>query len=184
MNEFARWLLKLAGWRISADGLPALDKYVVVFYPHTSNWDFVVGILGVWALRLEIAFLAKHTLFEGPFGWFFRALGGLPVRRGERENVVEQVKQFIDTRERVVLALAPEGTRKWTDHWKSGFYYIALESKLPVALAFLDAPTKTIGIGPVVRLTGDRERDLAVIRDFYADKRGFRPEQAGVVALR
>lgn len=183
MDRLARSALRLVGWRIDAE-LPALDKYVVVFYPHTSNWDFVVGIIATWALRLRVDFLGKHTLFEGPFGWLFRALGGHPVRRGGRENVVEQVKRLIDSQPRIVLAIAPEGTRKFTDHWKSGFYHIALESKLPVALAYLDRATKTIGLGPLVHLTGDRERDLAVIRDFYKDKRGFRPEQAGTIALR
>jgi 1-acyl-sn-glycerol-3-phosphate acyltransferase len=183
MDRLSRWLLELAGWRVRG-GPPALDKYVVVFYPHTSNWDFVLGILAAWALGLHADFLAKNSLFHAPFGWFFRALGGHPVHRGERENVVSEVAQFVESRERVVLALAPEGTRKWTDHWKSGFYYIALEAKVPVVLGYLDASTRTLGLGPVVQLTGDREQDLEVIRKFYEDKRGLRPEQASTIALR
>ena len=183
MDRLARGLLRLAGWTLSAD-VPTLDKYLVIFYPHTSNWDFVVGILATWALRLRVDFLGKHTLFEGPLGVLMRALGGHPVRRGGGENVVSQVVRLIESRDRIALAIAPEGTRKFADHWKSGFYYIALEAKLPVALAFLDAPSRTIGMGPLVYLTGDKEKDLATIRAFYADKRGFRPEQAGTIALR
>jgi 1-acyl-sn-glycerol-3-phosphate acyltransferase len=183
MDRLSRWLLGLAGWRISG-GPPPLDKYVLVFYPHTSNWDFVLGILGAWALRLGADFLAKDTLFRPPFGWLFRALGGHPVHRGERENVVAEVARFIASRKRVVLALAPEGTRRWTDHWKSGFYFIALEARVPLVLAYLDASTRTLGLGPVVQLSGDREQDLEVIRKFYEDKRGVHPDQASTIALR
>lgn len=183
MSGLARWLLRLRGWRIDGQ-LPAVDKYVVIFYPHTSNWDFVLGILAAWALKLRMTFLGKHTLFRPPFGWFFRALGGHPVERGERKNMVTQVAELIARTPRIALALAPEGTRRFTDHWKSGFYFIARESRLPVALAYLDAPTRTIGLGPLVHLSGEREQDLAVLRAFYEGKRGIRPEGASTIALR
>ncbi len=183
MSRFARMLLSLGGWRVCGQP-PALEKYIVIFYPHTSNWDFVLGIIGAKALRLRVDFLGKHTLFRGPFGGLFRALGGHPVRRGERENVVAEVTRLIAGRERIALALSPEGTRKWTDHWKSGFYYMALEARVPVVLGYLDASTRTLGVGPVVHLTGERERDLAAIRAFYADKRGIRRGHESTIALR
>lgn len=183
MERLSRGLLRLAGWRlVSPTSLP--DKYVAILYPHTSNWDFVVALAAAQGLRVPLAFLAKHTLFEGPLGGFFRAVGGIPVRRSTHENVVSQVTRILAEKERIVLALAPEGTRQRTDHWRSGFYYIALESRLPLALAFIDASTRTVGIGPLIELTGDRDRDMEVIRAFYADKRGLRPGNEGTIALR
>lgn len=183
MDRISRWLLSVAGWRLIGPA-PALDKYVVILYPHTSNWDFVLSILCAWGLRVPVAFLAKHTLFEGPMGWIFRVTGGIPVRRAANENVVGQVTRLVEEQPRIALSIAPEGTRKKTDHWKSGFYHIALESKLPVALAFIDADTRTAGFGPLVTLSGDRERDLEVFRAFYADKRGINPDQASTIAFR
>jgi 1-acyl-sn-glycerol-3-phosphate acyltransferase len=183
MSLFARRLLRVGGWRLIGQA-PAIEKYLVVFYPHTSNWDFVLGILAAWGLRLDITFLAKHSLFEGPLGGLFRKLGGHPVRREERSNMVEQVAALVRSRERIVLALAPEGTRSRAEHWKSGFYYIAREAHLPVVPAYLDARTRTLGLGPPVYLTGDVQADVAVLRAFYADKQGLRPEQASPVALR
>jgi len=183
VERFARLMLRTAGWRLVDPAHPR-DKYVAIFYPHTSNWDFVLGLLAAWGLRVELAFLAKHSLFEGPWGRLFRAVGGIPVHRGAKDNLVQQVVELLERRERVVLAIAPEGTRGKTDRWKSGFYHIALQAKLPVALGFIDARTRTIGIGPLVELTGDPAEDLAVIRAFYADKEGIRQENAGTIALR
>ncbi|MBF5042422.1 glycerol acyltransferase [Aggregicoccus sp. 17bor-14] len=183
MARLAKWMLRAGGWRLLGQP-PALDKYLVVFYPHTSNWDFVLGILAGWGLGLDVTFLGKHTLFQGPLGPLMRALGGHPVRREERSNMVEQVAQLVRSRERIVLALAPEGTRKRAEAWKSGFYYIAREAHLPVVPAFLDARTRTVGLGPPLYLTGDVQADMAVLRDFYADKQALRPEGAGPVVLR
>lgn len=183
MQRLSRLLLRLAGWRLVGQA-PARDKYMVLVYPHTSNWDFFLGILAAWGLGVPPAFLAKHTLFKGPMGFLFRAIGGIPVRRGSKENVVLQIAQLVEQRERVGLALAPEGTRSKTDRWKSGFYYIAMEAKLPVALGFIDASSRTVGLGPAVELTGDQDADMDVIREFYADKRGIRPENEGTITLR
>ena len=183
MSLFARRLLRAGGWRLVGQA-PALDKYLVVFYPHTSNWDFVLGILSAWGLKLDITFLGKDTLFSGPLGPLMRRLGGHPVRREERSNLVSQVAELVRSRERIVLALAPEGTRKRTEHWKSGFYYIAREAHLPVVPAFLDTATRTLGLGAPIYLTGDLKADMAHLRAFYADKRALRPAQASPVALR
>ena len=184
MAWLARLLLRLGGWRLVSTRPPALQKYLVVFYPHTSNWDFVLGILAAWALRLDLTFLAKHSLFEGPLGPLMRRLGGHPVRRDERSNMVTQVAALVAGRERIVLALAPEGTRSRGEHWRSGFYYIAREAHLPVVPAFLDTRSRTLGLGPPVYLTGDVQADMAQLRAFYADKRGLRPELASPVLLR
>ena len=183
VDRFSRWLLSAAGWRLVGQA-PAVDKYVVILYPHTSNWDFPLSLLTAWGLRVPMAFLAKDALFKGPMGWFFRAVGGIPVRRQGKENAVSQVTRLVAGRKRIALSLAPEGTRAKADHWKSGFYYIALESKMPVALGFIDASTRTLGFGPLVELTGDPKHDLEVFRAFYADKRGLHPEQASPIAFR
>lgn len=183
MAWLAGLLLKLCGWRL-VSRLPDIDKYVIIFYPHTSNWDFVVGLLGAWALRMDVTFLGKHTLFKGPFGWVFRALGGYPVKRDERKNMVAQVAELIAARRTISIALAPEGTRKKTDHWKSGFYHIAREAGVPIVLAFLDAARREIGIGPTIPVTGEVEADMGKIREFYRDKRGIRAELASDIVLK
>ena len=183
MAWLARLLLRLGGWRLITPRPPALEKYLVIFYPHTSNWDFVLGILSAWALQIELTFLGKDSLFRGPLGPLMRALGGHPVRRSERSNLVSDVAALVASRERIVLALAPEGTRSRAERWRSGFYYMARESHLPVVPAFLDRRTRTLGLGPPVYLTGDVEADMAAFRTFYADKEGLRPELASPVVL-
>ncbi|MBI2380146.1 MAG: lysophospholipid acyltransferase family protein [Gammaproteobacteria bacterium] len=183
MAWLSYWLLRLAGWKVTSR-LPDIKKYIIIVYPHTSNWDFPIGLFAAWALRMDVTFLGKHTLFVGPFGWLFRSLGGYPVKRDERKNMVSQVVELIESRERISIALAPEGTRKKTDHWKSGFYHIALEAKVPVVLAYIDARRREIGVGPTLEMSGDKELDVQRIRAFYQDKQGIRPELASEICLR
>ena len=109
MARLSQLILKLFGWSLHGQ-LPDEKKYVIIFYPHTSNWDFILGVLSCFVLKLDFTFLGKHSLFEGPFGWVFRRLGGFPVKRDERKNMVTQVVELIESRERIALALAPEGT--------------------------------------------------------------------------
>lgn len=183
MAWLSHLLLKLTGWTLSGQ-LPAEKKYIIIFYPHTSNWDFVLGVFGCFALKLDFSFLGKHSLFEGPFGWAFRRLGGFPVKRDERKNMVTQVVELIASRERIALALAPEGTRSKTDHWRSGFYHIARAADVPVLLAFIDSSRRRIGVGPLLTMTGDVAADLAAIRAFYQDKAGIRPALASDITFR
>ncbi|HVZ32803.1 MAG TPA: 1-acyl-sn-glycerol-3-phosphate acyltransferase, partial [Polyangiaceae bacterium] len=128
------------------------------------------------AFGRHVKYLTKHTLLRFPFGWLFRWTGAIPVRRSEHHQLVRDLCAFFEQSDQLWLALSPEGTRKKTDHWKSGFYHLALEARVPVALAFIDASRKQCGGGPVLELSGDAERDLEPIRAFYADKRGIRPE--------
>jgi 1-acyl-sn-glycerol-3-phosphate acyltransferase len=176
-SGFAKALLKLAGWRLT--GLaPEVPRCLVIFAPHTSNWDFVILLLVRAAFHRRVSFLAKHTLFRPPFGWLFRALDGIPVQRSEQRHMVQVIASEFTTRERLWLCMAPEGTRKKTDHWRSGFYYIALEAEVPIVCAFVDSKTRECGLGALIELSGDVDRDLAAIRAFYADKRGLYPDQA------
>ena len=179
-QSIATWTLARFGWQVYVVP-PQSAKFVLVFYPHTSNWDFVVGMLARASVRLPIHFAGKDSLFRPPFGWVFRWLGGIAVNRRERTGFISRLTQEFGQRRRFYLAIAPEGTRSRTDHWKSGFYRLALSAKVPLALAYIDYRRKCIGIGAYLDLIGDEERDLQAIRSFYSDKTGRRPENQGEI---
>ncbi|WP_372758733.1 lysophospholipid acyltransferase family protein [Litorivivens sp.] len=167
--------LKVTGWRTVGEP-PQLDKYVLIAAPHTSNWDFLVMLPVVLKYKLDVHWVGKHTLFPFPIAWFVRWLGGIPINRTAVGNTVEQAADAFRRSEKLVLLIAPEGTRGKVDRWKAGFYHIATRVELPIQLAFLDTKSKTVGFGPLVQTTGDYDVDLATIRDFYSDKQGIRPE--------
>lgn len=176
-------LLRLFGWRVKLVW-PAMPKAVVIFYPHTSNWDFVVGILARSAVAIPIRFVGKDTLFRPPFGGLFRRLGGIPVDRRQSTGLVGGLIDTFDQADSLYLAIAPEGTRSKVDHWKSGFYRVALGARVPIGLGFIDYPRREVGIERWLTLTGDEAADLARIRACYADRRGKRPEKEGEIRLR
>jgi 1-acyl-sn-glycerol-3-phosphate acyltransferase len=179
----ANMVLRLFGWR-AVGSLADLPKCVIVVAPHTSNWDFPVLMLVAIALRLKVAWMGKHTLFRPPFGWIMRRLGGLPIDRGARHNVVEQAVESFRTYDRLLLAIPPEGTRKRAPYWRSGFYHIALGAHVPIGLAFADYRRKVGGIGGVIVPSGDVDADMALIRDFYSGIIGKRPDQFGEIRLK
>jgi 1-acyl-sn-glycerol-3-phosphate acyltransferase len=161
-------LLRLLGWRI--EGRPSdLDRCVFIVAPHTSNWDFVFAILVKWSMRVSVNFLGKASLFQPPFGWWFRWMGGAPVDRSHPQGLVEQVVEKFRTRSSFRLALAPEGTRKKTAHWKSGFYQIVSGAEVPLQLVALDLQGKRFVFGQTITLCGDVTKDMDVIRSFYTD---------------
>jgi 1-acyl-sn-glycerol-3-phosphate acyltransferase len=178
-----RALLHLAGWRLILD-LPRLSRGVIVFYPHTSNWDFVVGLLARFALNVPVTWAGKDNLFRWPLRALWRSLGGIPVNRRERTGFVEQMIAAFAAREDMLLAIAPEGTRRRTEHWKSGFYRVALGAGVPLALAFIDFGRREIGVDGWFMPSGDAAPDFARLREFYGDKTGRHPEQAGPIALK
>jgi 1-acyl-sn-glycerol-3-phosphate acyltransferase len=179
----ANKILTLFGWRAEGS-LADQPKCVVVVAPHTSNWDFPVMLLLGVALQLKATWMGKHTLFRPPFGWIMRRLGGLPIDRRARNNVVEQVIASFRARDQLRLAILPEGTRKRTPYWRSGFYRIALGAQVPIALGFADYRRKVGGIGRVIVPSGDVDADMALIRDFYSGIVGKRPDQFGEIRLR
>lgn len=182
MRWLAYQLLRLAGWRFLGE-FPPFPKLVVVGAPHTSNWDFVVFLAGLWHFKLKARFLAKRGLFRGPFGSLFRALGGIPVGGPRDGGVVgAAVDQFARSDE-MVLVIAPEGTRARASHWKTGFAAIASQAGVPVVLAALDFPAKLVTVGPTIHYDGDLEGLMETARRFYADKRGLHPELETPVAL-
>lgn len=175
-------LLRALHWRVRlAQPVPA--RCVIVVYPHTSNWDFVIGLAAKWYLGLQFRFLAKDTLFRWPFGTFLRRWGGLPIDRRARHGVIEGLAQGFAEAPECRLVFAPEGTRARTEAWKSGFYHLARAADVPVGLGFIDYGKREAGIGAYVDLTGDADADMARIAAFYADRRGLRPELAGPVQL-
>ncbi|MCB9089512.1 MAG: lysophospholipid acyltransferase family protein [Calditrichae bacterium] len=181
-NWFTYWfsgmLLKLAGWRIAGE-MPDIPKAVVIVAPHTSNWDFPTGLMLAWRLRLKAAFIGKHTLFKGLSGKLFHWLGGIPVDRSSSHNLVEQVTQVFQQYDRFLITIAPEGTRKRVEHWKTGFYYIAQAAGVPIMCAYIDFKRKAGGFGLVIHPSGDIEADMVQIREFYRGITGKRPENMG-----
>lgn len=178
--RLARAVLRLFGWTVVKE-LPPEDRYVVVVAPHTSNWDFPVGMLARKAMELDARWVGKKSLFRFPFGPIMRALGGVSVDRSRPQNFVGQVVERMCSEEDFVLVITPEGTRSRTERWKTGFYYIAQGAEVPVALAFLDFGRKRVGVGDWFWPSGDLEADMDRIRDFYEGMEAKRPDLMGPV---
>jgi 1-acyl-sn-glycerol-3-phosphate acyltransferase len=173
----ARFILRLAGWRI--DGvIPDLPKLVVCVAPHTSNWDFVIAYLAKVALGLDASWLGKHSLFRGPAGPIMRAMGGIPVNRDAGGGIVEQAARTFHEKPKLLLGVAPEGTRRRVDRWKTGFYHIAREAGVPIWPVALDWGTQTVRSGSVFLPTGNEDVDLVELQSFFRNVRGRRPEHA------
>lgn len=170
-------------WSLSSEPAPTRPT-VLVGAPHTSNWDFVFMLAIAWRLGIDVRWLGKKSLFAGWRGPIMRKLGGIPVDRANPSGVVDDVVARIRSGETFALVVTPDGTRGAHEYWKSGFYRIAQETGMPVTLGYVDRTTMTTGLGPTVALTGDVPADMDVIRAFYADKSGVRPEQRVVPRLR
>jgi 1-acyl-sn-glycerol-3-phosphate acyltransferase len=176
----ARALLRLTGWQLVGEA-PDVKQCVILFAPHTSSWDFPLLLCVRAAFGRRVAYLAKRSLFRFPLGGLLRATGAIPVDRAERHALVNTLTEAFARQEQLWLALSPEGTRAWTDHWKSGFYHIARAARVPLLLAFIDAERRECGLGELIELSGDVERDLARLRAFYSAKRGIHPERASQI---
>ena len=157
---------------------------MIIFYPHTSNWDFVIGLLARAGGGLHAAWVGKDTLFRWPFGAVLRRMGGIPVNRRERTGLVAQLAAQFRSRDALWLVIAPEGTRSRAAGLKSGFYRLAREVNVPLGLGFIDYRTRVAGVASYLELTGDEETDLARMRAFYADKVGKYPAQASPIRFR
>ncbi len=180
---FGKAILKIFGWKRAGEK-PPIDKYVMLCVPHTSNWDFPFFLAAIWSFEESLNWLGKHTLFQGPLGWFYPLVGGVAVDRSAPGGLVAQITEQFNNREHLHVAIPPSGTRSYRDHWKSGFYRIALAANVPVVCAFLDFKTKTTGFGPVIHLTGDEKADMDKIRAFYDGMQGKFPEKTSLVRLK
>ncbi len=165
-RTLGRLLLRLSGWRIEGE-LPDVPKVIIAVAPHTSNWDFVIGVMTLWVLDVKLSFLGKHTLFKGWFGKWMRSIGGIPVDRSQPHGVVGETVDAFNRVDQMVLAVAPEGTRQLDRGFKTGFLRIAYGARVPVLLAYFDFSRKVIGFGPLFQPTGDADKDLADILAFY-----------------
>lgn len=171
------WIgIKLSGWKIVGTP-PKEKKFVLLAVPHTSNWDFPITLAMSFLLGFRLNWMGKHTLFKGPMGPIMKWLGGIPVDRSKANNLVDQIILGLGELDRCALAIPPEGTRSRTDKWKTGFYYIAQGADLPIGLAFLDYKNKKGGFGPTFYVTGDIEKDIAEMQEFYKGIAGKHADQ-------
>jgi 1-acyl-sn-glycerol-3-phosphate acyltransferase len=180
-ERLARAVFRLTGWRMAGE-VPRTGIFVGA--PHTSNWDYVIALLVMWHGGVSPRIMVKQEFFHGPIGWLLRRTGSVAVDRANPAGVVAQLAAQAATGEPFVIVLAAEGTRKKAEYWKSGFYRLSQQTGLPILLGFVDGATKTAGIGPTLRPSGDIAADMALIRAFYADKHGFHPEDKTEPRLR
>lgn len=170
-KRIGRMVMRISGWRFEG-ALPDVPKVLISVAPHTSNWDFVVGVMGLWSLDIKLSFIGKHTLFRGWFGTWLRSLGGIPADRRAKNGLVGDVVDAFNATDRMILALSPEGTRTLDKGFKSGFLHIAYGAKAPVLLAYFDFKNRVIGFGPLFYPTGNIDADLKHVIDFYRPIRG------------
>lgn len=166
------WFLRATGWRI-VNGIPQdLKKYVVAVAPHTSWRDFFLGLAVRSVLGRKICYLGKQELFDSIFGFFFRCTGGKPVNRNLKSGLVEQVAGYFENNEEFAIALAPEGTRKKVQHFKTGFYFIARRANVPIIACVLDYEKKEVRFHPPFYPGDDPKADMDYIWDLFRDVKG------------
>lgn len=170
-RAFGRSVLRLGGWRVRG-GIPDLPRMVIIAAPHSSGWDAVWGLAAKLALGLDVRFMGKAELFRGPLGWLLRWLGGVPVDRHAAHGVVEQMADRFAASERFWLALAPEGTRRRVQRWRTGFWHIAHAAQVPVVCAYFHYPERVVGFDAVFVTSDDMDADIARIQAFYAPWQG------------
>lgn len=165
-------VLKLTGWKAVGNRHSIPEKAMFVAAPHTTNWDLPFALMIAFQLRLPIYWMGKSSIFRFPFGGLMRWLGGIPVERSRSTNLVDAMVQRFEAQQKLLVVIAPEGTRAEVSEWKSGFYHIARGAGIPLVLGFIDYPNKRGGVGPVYQTSGDYEQDLPQIKAFYAGFRG------------
>ncbi len=178
-KALGRTALRLWGWSMQGD-LPNLRKAVVIVVPHTSNWDFPVGLAGMYAIGVRFSFFGKSSLFRGAAGPVMEWLGGIPVDRSAPAGVVDQIVERIDASDHLLLAMSPEGTRSQVDRWKTGFYHIALKAGVPIVPIAFDWNTRVISFGDPLMPSGDMDADIDQLTSFFKGAVGKRPEGMAV----
>ena len=178
LKMFSILVLRLAGWTLVGQMPTNTPKSVVIAAPHTSNWDLPYTLMVAFALDLNIHWMGKIQIFRFPFQGLMQWLGGIAVDRSQSTNMVSASAHTLrDADGELHLVVPPEGTRAQSRHWKTGFYYIALEAQVPIVLGFLDFGSKTSGLGPTLLPTGDLEADMKRIKAFYAPFKGKNASQ-------
>ena len=184
-SPLAHWLFTRLGWKIYFDGIPSRQGVLIV-YPHTSNWDFVILILAKWAIGLPVKFWGKDSLFKLPvLGRWMRWVGGVPVERNVNQGAVGAMTRTLleskQTDDFFWLALAPEGTRKWLPGWRSGFYQVALGAQVPLGICCVNFPQKTVRVTEFLLLSGQADDDLQRIAQALKGAAGKNPAQAAPI---
>lgn len=176
MKRLVRFLFKVFGWKIDEHSPIGVKKCVIVMGPHTSNWDFILGKMAFISYGINAKFLIKKESFIFPFGFILRKMGGIPVDRKKKNNISHKAKQLFTDSEELFLVFTPEGTRSYNPNWKKGFYYIAIESKVPIYIAYVDYSTKTGGFHSLFNPTGEVEKDIKEIKSVLSKFKGRYPK--------
>lgn len=169
-------ILKMFGWKSNYPNEFKTHKSVMIAAPHTSNWDFVFALAVFWEQKIPVMFFIKDAMTKGFHGWFFKMLGAIGVDRSKKGNLVQFAVDTLNSREEIVLLVPAEGTRSRVEKWKTGFYHIAQQTNLPVALGYLDYKNKIAGVGNLIQLSGKFEEDMQKIQDFYSEIPAKYPE--------
>lgn len=183
LMRLCRFVLRLWGWRVITN-LPPGSKYIVVGAWHTSNWDFPLAVLAAGAMGVKLNFIGKQELVSGKLGWLMKRLGVIGVDRSQRNQFVQTMADLFESSKELRIVVPAEGTRSKSEYWRTGFYYMALAAKVPIAFGFLDASRKQIGIDGYFIPSGNREEDLRKVIDFYQDKQGLKAHKQGQVKFK
>lgn len=187
VNKFQKLLgssfLKLTRWE-AVGNVPDIPKFVMIMAPHTSHWDLFYILAISYSLDIKFYWFGNKGFFRWPVGALFKWLGGIPVDRDMGQNIVQQTIEIIQSREQIIIALSPEGTRSYAEYWKTGFYYIANEAQIPIVFAFLDYSRKAGGLGPKMNPTGDIAEDMNIIRQFYSGITAKYPHNVGNISIK
>lgn len=180
INTLMRWIsvliLRLLGWRVDSTAAD-VQKCVLIGAPHTSNWDFPIALMICFALRLDVYWMGKASLFPPVLGAVMRWLGGIPVDRSQSGNLVQGTIDAFNQNEKLLVIVPPEGTRGKVTRWKTGFYYIAVGAGVPLGLGYVDFKEKVGGVGKLFYPCGNIDEDMVLIREFYAGFTGKNPQQ-------
>ena len=175
-SAVAKGILRIFGWSTCGLLPEGISKAVLIVAPHTSYWDFVIGRLTFGASKVKVRVLIKEEAFFFPISGLLKILGGVPVARGKRNNMVDKAVEYLNQHDDLVVVITPEGSRRLVRQWKKGFYMIAINAKVPIALGFIDYKRKIGGVGPMLYPCGDYEKDLITIQDFYKGISACHPE--------
>jgi len=180
MKWLCRLYLKFIGWKTGSVLDPSIKKCVLVAAPHTSNWDYPIALTTLYASGVRVRFLGKDSLFKFPLGILMRATGGMPVDRSKHNNMVEAMIQMFEQNKELILMIPVEGTRGYVKEWKSGFYHTAMGANVPIVMGYLDYGKKVAGFGDLFFPTGDYQKDLTKIQNFYRKFTAKHPEKSSL----
>ena len=165
-----RLFLKFMGWKLVGEVPKEVKKAVLVCAPHTSNWDFPFALASFAMADLKVNYFIKKSWFFFPMNFFFKATGGVPVDRSKNRGLVDSMTLLLKESDEMIVAVPAEGTRSWVPKWKTGFYHIAKSAKVPIIMGYVDFKNKEVGFGPTYNISGDFEKDMSRIQEFFKYK--------------